>query len=446
MMEVLPRQKMREFLNSGSADPQALMNLYAMFDNVYKSALELKALSLSMDVLAGKLVDLARQRNHAESVVPANDAAWQAAQDQRLGIIAQERDIHVQQLPEFLQTELAAAAGSVAGLTPSQALTHYKATLDRMAATKTAEIKPIQAPPPFSSGGITITFPAANPKINAPLSKPELEALNELVYLQTNTPVGVKWLSYHDALLKAESARHLTATSNAFGGLAERSNETEQNAEAKRLADEQARIAAEAEAKRVADEQARVAAEAQAYKNAVSFLADVNKDILAKYGENMSKVALGLQDNISGKKVRNYADAMKTFEKVRINPNIKLRAQDTQGVVDALNANKATFADNVNRLGKAFGVVGKIVQADAICKKTIIGFKTGDWKPLGLELESIAAGAVAGAAAGAALAAVLALLGAPIIITVPAVAIVMAFVASFLDSEKVDEINGYFIK
>ncbi|MNO65833.1 Colicin-D [compost metagenome] len=266
MMEVLPRQKMREFLNSGSADPQALMNLYAMFDNVYKSALELKALSLSMDVLAGKLVDLARQRNHAESVVPANDAAWQAAQDQRLGIIVQERDIHVQQLPEFLQTELAAVAGSVAGLTPSQALTHYKATLDRMAATKTAEIKPIQAPPPFRRNGLTITFPAANPNINAPLSKPELEALNELVYLQTNTPVGIKWLSYHDALLKAESARYLTATSNAFGGLAERSNEAEQIAEAKRVADEQARIAAEAEAKRVADEQARVAAEAEAQR------------------------------------------------------------------------------------------------------------------------------------------------------------------------------------
>ena len=55
MMEVLPRQKMREFLNSGSADSQALMSLYSMFDNVYKSALELKALSLSVDILAGKL-------------------------------------------------------------------------------------------------------------------------------------------------------------------------------------------------------------------------------------------------------------------------------------------------------------------------------------------------------------------------------------------------------
>ena len=410
------------------------MKLYAMFDSVYKSALELKALSLSMDVLTGKLADLAGKRNQA------------AAQDQRLGIIAQERDIHVQQLPEFLQTELVAAAGSVAGLTPTQALTHYKATLDRMAAAKTAEIRPIQAPPPFRRNGLTITFPAANPKITAPLSKPELEALNELVYLQTNTPVGVKWLSYHDALLKAESARYLTATSNAFGGLAVRSNEAEQIAEAKRLADEQARIAAEAEAKRVADEQARIAAETEAYKSAVSFLADVNKDILAKYGENMSKVALGLQDNISGKKVRSYADAMKTFEKVRINPNIKLNAQDTQAVVDALNAlDKATFSDNVSRLAKAFGVVGKVVQADSILTKTIVGFETGDWKPLGLELESMVAGAVVGAVVGGALAAIFAILGTPVIIAVPVVAIVMAFVASFFDAEKVEEINMYFI-
>lgn len=220
-------------------------------------------------------------------------------------------------------------------------------------------------------------------------------------------------------------------------------------AEAKRVASEQARVAAEAEAQRVAAEAEakRIADEEAAYKNSVSFLAATNEQILGKYGANMSKVAQGLQTNISGKKIRSYSEALATFEKVNANPKIKLNAQDTQAVVDALNAlDKATFADNVNRLGKAFGVVGKIVQADAICKKTIIGFKTGDWKPLGLEFESMAAGAVAGAAAGAVLAAGLALLGAPVIITVPAVAIVMAFVASFLDSEKVDEINGYFIK
>jgi hypothetical protein len=213
-------------------------------------------------------------------------------------------------------------------------------------------------------------------------------------------------------------------------------------AEAKRVADEQARIAAEAEAKRVADEQAQNAAEAKAYKDAVSFLADVNKTILASYGENMSKVALGLQDNISGKKVRSYADAMKTFEKVQINPNIKLNARDTQAIANAFKAlDLAVLADNVTRLGKAFGVVGKIVQLNTVVEKTILGVESGDWKPLGLELESIGLGIGAGAilAVGMALFFPLFAASAAGVITL---AILMAMMAAYLDAQKVDEINS----
>jgi len=53
-------------------------------------------------------------------------------------------------------------------------------------------------------------------------------------------PLDSKWASYHDALLKFESARHLTLISNAFGALAERARE---------VAKEQARLAAESEAR-----------------------------------------------------------------------------------------------------------------------------------------------------------------------------------------------------
>nr|WP_052451060.1 S-type pyocin domain-containing protein [Pseudomonas batumici] len=239
MMEVLPRQRMRELWNSGAATPESVGNLHVLFDAVYRAALELKVLSLSMDVLAGKLAELDNRRRQAESLASVNDATWQALLEQRLGIIGVERDIHVQCLPEFLQTELSAAAGSVAGLTPAQTLTHYKVVLDGLIAGKLAAIQPIHAPPPWTSGGITVTFPPTNPKIVSPLSKPELEALANLVHLQATGQIGSKWASYHDALLKSESARHLTVTSNAFGALAERARE---------VAVEQARLAAEAEA------------------------------------------------------------------------------------------------------------------------------------------------------------------------------------------------------
>lgn len=256
LMEVLPRQKMSELLNSGNTTPESLMDLYALFDTVYKSAMELKVLSLSIADLAGKLAE------QAQKIEQAQTAETKLAPSQQLEIITQERDIHAQQLPENLYSEFIAAAGAMDGMSPAQALGHYRSTLEHMAASKMAAVNPAYAPPSFSSGGVTVHFPVENPNIKAPLSKPELEALHELVYLQGHTEIGTKWQSYHDALLKVESARHLTATAKALGALAERANQVEQALETQRLAAEaaeQARPAAEVEAKRVADEQARAA-------------------------------------------------------------------------------------------------------------------------------------------------------------------------------------------
>ncbi|TWR93093.1 S-type Pyocin [Pseudomonas saxonica] len=260
LMTYLSRQKIHEFIHSdnGSNPREVLMALYAQFDAVYKSAMDLKALSLSIEILAEQLPQLALNLERSEGV------AADAALYERLNTVAKERDLHARQLPGFLQSELLGAAGSVAGLKPSLVMAHYKATLERMAASKIAAIKPIVAPTPYERGGITYSPPAHNPKINAPLRQPELQALYELVHLQTHTQLGTKWITYHDALLKRESARHLTATANAFGGLAERADRAEHLIDAKLLADEQARAAAVAEAKRVAEEQARAAAEAEA--------------------------------------------------------------------------------------------------------------------------------------------------------------------------------------
>ena len=223
LMTLLSSNKINDFFNShnGNNPREVLMALFAQFDHVYQSAMELKALSLSTTFLSGKLADLALQVEHVQGT--ANDAVAY----QRMDIITREQDIHAQQLPEFLHIEFATAAGSVKGMTASEALNHFTQTLEGMAASKIAEINPVYAPPPLSRGGITFHYPAENPKIKAPLSKPELEALNELVSLQTHTKLGVKWLSYHDALLKTESARYLTLTGNVFGSLAERAKQAE---------------------------------------------------------------------------------------------------------------------------------------------------------------------------------------------------------------------------
>lgn len=132
---------------------------------------------------------------------------------------------------------------------------------------------------------------------------------------------------------------------------------------------------------------------------------------------------------------------MKTFEKVRKNPNVRLSPQDTQAVINALNAlDKATLADNANRLAKTFGLVGKAVQAHSIVENAAIGFKDGNWAPLMLELESIAAGAGASALLATVLMPILTMAvpsTAALIIT----AILMASASAYLDAKQVDIIN-----
>lgn len=202
------------------------------------------------------------------------------------------------------------------------------------------------------------------------------------------------------------------------------------------------------EAKRISEEKVRIAKKEQArqideHKRAVAFVADANKYIFEKYGANLHHIVTDLQKDISGKKIRSYREAMQTFEKVRSNPNARLSVQDTRAVVTALNAlDKATYMDNVNRLAKGFGITGKIVQAHSVIDKTVIGFREGNWKPLMLELESIAIGT----GAGAGLAALLAIIGPPgftaSAIGVISLGIIIATIASLLEAENIEKINS----
>ena len=206
----------------------------ALYDSVWRSTLELKALSLEIEILAKKLPELAEKRYEAEAAIYPTGPEWALALNEHMIAISQEMDIHVLLLPEFLQMELIAATGAVSHLTPAQALEHYKAALEQMAATKISEIRPIDPPTSFKRGGLTWTQPSINKNMKPPFSKPELEGLDNLVRLQKTTSLGVRWLSHHEALLKTESARHLSSTAKAFAELAER---------ARKISAEQSRVA-----------------------------------------------------------------------------------------------------------------------------------------------------------------------------------------------------------
>ncbi|SDG78253.1 S-type Pyocin [Pseudomonas thivervalensis] len=227
----------KRVMESLQTSPPNIAVAYSAIDNAYRSALELKRLSLQKDILAGQLEHVSKKVEQAAVKSGQSDSASTA--NEKLRVINQEKNIHLQLLPSFLLKKVSSTLGATGGLTSSQSLRNYKAALAKMIATERAAIA---------------AFAKANPNIKPPLSKPELEALNNLVALQAKTNLGKRWQDYHVSLLHSESVRHLTKTTNAFAGLIDRALAAE------RL-QEQLRVAAEKKAQALKQAQAR--AEAQ---------------------------------------------------------------------------------------------------------------------------------------------------------------------------------------
>nr|WP_314577544.1 colicin-like pore-forming protein [uncultured Pseudomonas sp.] len=401
LMEVLPRNMMAEFLNSRVGTPESLTALYNSFDDAYSSALEIKALSISERALTNQLAETAAQKDRADLAEGKSNNL--ASQEHRLSTIERERDIYAQQLPKFLQSELSIQAGQVTGHLTSQTLRHLQATLDRMAANKLAEVQPVQAPPPFSSGGITLHFPANNPKINAPLSKPELEALNELVYLQKNTKIGTKWLSYHEALLKTESAAHLKTTSEKFSKLAERANDAEQTIEA------------------------------------VKFTFEFYASIGERFGERASTLAKRLAESAKGKTIRNAEQAINAFDAYKDALDKKFSAQDRQVISNALGSlDQQTMASSLSKFGKSLGFVGHMIDAVELATEATKSAESGNWAPFYIKAETLilgqAAGVILGLAFGLTMATPIGILG---------FGLLLAATGVLIDETLVSELNSY---
>lgn len=401
LMEVLPRNMMAEFLNSRVGTPESLTALYNSFDDAYSSALEIKALSISERALTNQLAETAAQKDRADLAEGKSNNL--ASQEHRLSTIERERDIYAQQLPKFLQSELSIQAGQVPGHLTSQTLRHLQATLDRMAANKLAEVQPVQAPPPFSSGGITLHFPANNPKINAPLSKPELEALNELVYLQKNTKIGTKWLSYHEALLKTESAAHLKTTSEKFSKLAERANDAEQTIEA------------------------------------VKFTFEFYASIGERFGERASTLAKRLAESAKGKTIRNAEQAINAFDAYKDALDKKFSAQDRQVISNALGSlDQQTMASSLSKFGKSLGFVGHMIDAVELATEATKSAESGNWAPFYIKAETLilgqAAGVILGLAFGLTMATPIGILG---------FGLLLAATGVLIDETLVSELNSY---
>jgi len=257
LLKELTFRKIKETLDSPTPNIPAA---YDAVDRAYRSALELKRLAWVMAVAANQLPELSAKKDQAEAAVPVSREVAKRLAAERLSIVDQETTIRFQFLPVFLVDGILAQSGAIEG-SLSQTLTRYKRAAGNIIAAEKAAVRPYAKA-------------KTNPAIHFPLSKPELEALKNLVDLQASSRLGKRWQDHHASVLHSESARHMAAAANAFTGLIARAREAEHTQKQIRLAEahearqlqNQARLAAQAEAKRIAAEEkaSRLAAHAEA--------------------------------------------------------------------------------------------------------------------------------------------------------------------------------------
>lgn len=401
LMEVMPRVMMKQLIDSRRMTPKSLMALWKLYDDVYRAALELKVLPMAMDILAAKLSELGLRRRRIES----GKVPTQEQQLERITIIIQERDIHYRQMPEFLQLELAKQAGTVAKMKLSAALKHHRMTLERMAAAKLAAVKPIVAPPSFKQNGLTFRFAKKNPKIKAPLSKPELEALHELVHLQNHTKLGRKWISHHDALLKEESARHLKNTAVAFGSLENRAND------------------------------------AELVMEALKFVVGFQENLTARLGDRATQLAKQFSDQARGKRIRSAQQAIKAFNLYKDVLNKKFGLKDRQAIASALaSLDHQELAQRFKLFSRAFGIVGKAMDVGDVIAELRKAIVSGQWNTFFLKLETLLLGEVATLAV-----ALLLTLLTGTVMGIFAFALIMAITSALITDERVAELNEFIL-
>ncbi|WP_313201631.1 S-type pyocin domain-containing protein [Pseudomonas sp.] len=249
--------------------------VWETFNASVDAAYRLHIAAEKFQALAVDLPEMARQVDEAEIAQPAVDLP--KAIERRYGQILHEQQICFDCLPSFLQQQVAQSTPTQETDTLIQRFSAYVNTANALITAKQAEIP---------------AFTDSNPNIVGPLSKPQTEALQDLVDEQATRRAGVLWADYHRALALTESIRYLQQFSASMANLTQRAMEMEQlqariaaehvaaeeaarqQAEAERIAAEEA-ARQQAEAERIAAEEA-ARRQAEAARQRISYINDTH--------------------------------------------------------------------------------------------------------------------------------------------------------------------------
>ncbi|EAA7344325.1 hypothetical protein ABSP78_004334 [Salmonella enterica subsp. enterica serovar 1,4,[5],12:i:-] len=179
--------------------------------------------------------------------------------------------------------------------------------------------------------------------------------------------------------------------------------------------------------------------EEDAVKDAVSKVADFYKELSSKYGEKLAKEARDLAEEARGKTLRNSKEAIEAFNKYKDILNKKFSVADREAIAKALESlDKNQMAKQLATYGKAFGVVGGMIQWGSFINGLIKGFRTGDWNDALIGGENIVAGKLAAALVTVAFSAMAV---APIGIF--GFALIMAVTSALITDRRLQQLNDF---
>jgi len=184
------------------------------------------------------------------------------------------------------------------------------------------------------------------------------------------------------------------------------------------------------------------------------YIVDVGNKISGQLSDRYRVIAKelpGKVKNYQGKNIRSYNDAMKTLSRLNSNPSMRISPADKAVLINAWRqVNAQNMSINLANLSKVFTAAGWLLRVEKVREKSIVGYETGNWGPLILEVESWVLSGVVASVAMATLGiivsmfAISSLFSSTLIMIV--VTLIISYLASLIDDSFAERINNELIK
>lgn len=176
-------------------------------------------------------------------------------------------------------------------------------------------------------------------------------------------------------------------------------------------------------------------------KDSISRAAAFYKEIGNKYGDSFARQSEKYAEAAKGKKIRNANEAIAAFNRYKDVLNKKFSVADRNAIANALESvNKEQMAKTMKTFGKAFGIVGTVIDISDMATAMVKGFRTGDWGDAFRQGEKMASTKLASALVAFTFAA---MTTTPIGIV--GYAIIMAVTSALIDTKLMNEINDFVL-